>query len=564
MDNHYHVVLDALTKASSQNAELLKIAECQLKSWESETGFYSTLLDIACNKNIDVNIRWLSVLCVKNGVDRYWRKTTHGSISNEEKEVLRQKLLTCLNEPVNQIALQFAVIISKIARFDFPKEWPDLFPALLNGTQSADQLHQLRSLLTMHHVVKSLSSKRLTFDRRMFQQLTASVFPNILHMWINYSKLFLQEVQTEHYKLNCVLESSFLTLKILRKLAINGFKDCSKEADAVNFLNLIFQQIGPFLECRVFLRGKENLLDICEKYLVLLIKVLHDVLEYQPFSFVQFIRPTLECSVTFCFNKDLQDRLFEKLIVHFLNLIKGILLCQEYKPTKIMEGKKKNIQKNPLTLEAHKIKMEFFTYPVLTEICQQLLARYFLLSEDDIASWESSPEEFASDEGGESWKFSLRPCTEVLFLSLFHEFRDLLTPLIVEMIKGIQCNSARDFLSILKKEAVYNAVGLAAFDLYDEVDFDNWFTNVLIPELKVPDTGYYIIRRRVIWLIGQWVGVKMSPEMRPLLYEIIIQLLNNEENLVVRLAAANALKVDILFVIYVSLIITYNLNLHDV
>ncbi|XP_054710283.1 importin-11-like [Uloborus diversus] len=267
---------------------------------------------------------------------------------------------------------------------------------------------------------------------------------------------------------------------------------------------------------------------------------LHDVLEYQPFSFVQFIRPTLECSVTFCFNKDLQDRLFEKLIVHFLNLIKGILLCQEYKPTKIMED-----TKNPLTLEAHKIKMEFFTYPVLTEICQQLLARYFLLSEDDIASWESSPEEFASDEGGESWKFSLRPCTEVLFLSLFHEFRDLLTPLIVEMIKGIQCNSARDFLSILKKEAVYNAVGLAAFDLYDEVDFDNWFTNVLIPELKVPDTGYYIIRRRVIWLIGQWVGVKMSPEMRPLLYEIIIQLLNNEENLVVRLAAANALKVAV-------------------
>lgn len=44
MDNHYHIVLDALTKASSQNAELLKIAERQLKSWETERGFYSILL----------------------------------------------------------------------------------------------------------------------------------------------------------------------------------------------------------------------------------------------------------------------------------------------------------------------------------------------------------------------------------------------------------------------------------------------------------------------------------------------------------------------------------------
>lgn len=50
--------------------------------------------------------------------------------------------------------------------------------------------------------------------------------------------------------------------------------------------------------------------------------------------------------------------------------------------------------KNVLTLEAHKIKIEFFTYPVLKEIIEQLMTRYFLLSEDDISSWESNPEEF--------------------------------------------------------------------------------------------------------------------------------------------------------------------------
>ncbi|GFT81032.1 importin-11 [Trichonephila clavipes] len=115
---------------------------------------------------------------------------------------------------------------------------------------------------------------------------------------------------------------------------------------------------------------------------------LRDVLEYQPYSYVQFIQPTLECSVTFCFNKSFEDRMFEKLIVQFLNLIKGILLCQEYKPMKNADDAK------GAAFEAHKIKVEFFTFPVLKEICEQLLSRYFLLSEEDIASWEYNPEEF--------------------------------------------------------------------------------------------------------------------------------------------------------------------------
>lgn len=32
---------------------------------------------------------------------------------------------------------------------------------------------------------------------------------------------------------------------------------------------------------------------------------------------------------------------------------------------------------------------------------------------------------------------------------------------------------------------MYNAVGLAAFELFDSVDFDQWFKNQLLPELQV-------------------------------------------------------------------------------
>ena len=43
----------------------------------------------------------------------------------------------------------------------------------------------------------------------------------------------------------------------------------------------------------------------------------------------------------------------------------------------------------------------------------------------------------------------------------------------------------QNLAAILHKDAIYNAVGLAAFDLYDEIDFDAWLTSSLSLELQV-------------------------------------------------------------------------------
>lgn len=46
--------------------------------------------------------------------------------------------------------------------------------------------------------------------------------------------------------------------------------------------------------------------------------------------------------------------------------------------------------------------------------------------------------------------------------------------------------------------------------------------------------------------MGQWVGVKMSVNLRPALYEAVLGLLDPSEDLAVRLEAAQTLKTDIL------------------
>lgn len=364
------------------------------------------------------------------------------------------------------------------------------------------------------------------------------MFAFLLELWRLQTEAFLVAGQNPELTAPC-LERSHLALKILRKLVIYGFKKPEESKDAMLFLECIFDRVKVMLTFRKQHEAHDQIKTISGKYAVLLIKVLRDTLENFPFSFIQFIKPSLELTTMFVFTPAGEGLIFERFIVQCLNLIKAILLCPEYKPCKVIED-----TKDPQTLEAYRIKLDFFSSSVLPEICHKLISHYFLLTQEDLEVWDSDPEGFCMEvEGGESWKYSLRPCTETLFVSLFHEYRSALTPVLMEMVRSSHSPvSPSDFHGILQKDAVYNAVGLAAFELFDDIDFDQWFTSFLINELKVKDSNYRIIRRRVIWLIGQWTSVKFSPEHRPTLYEACIHLLAAEEDFVVRLSAAMTLK----------------------
>jgi len=84
-----------------------------------------------------------------------------------------------------------------------------------------------------------------------------------------------------------------------------------------------------------------NLVELCEKFIIHLTKVLLAVLEHHPFSYVDMIQPSLQFSVFYVFTPAGRSLLFERFTIQCFNLIKGILLCAEYKPAKVVEGKQK-------------------------------------------------------------------------------------------------------------------------------------------------------------------------------------------------------------------------------
>lgn len=71
-----------------------------------------------------------------------------------------------------QFAVQIAVVIAKIARVDYPRQWPSLFSDLLGKLDSSDTLTTRRTYLVLHHVLKELSSKRLAPDQRAFAEVS--------------------------------------------------------------------------------------------------------------------------------------------------------------------------------------------------------------------------------------------------------------------------------------------------------------------------------------------------------------------------------------------------------
>ncbi|XP_060679699.1 importin-11 [Hemiscyllium ocellatum] len=534
------VVLQTLTQASSQDTAVLKPAEEQLKQWETQPGFYSTLLNIFTNHALDVNVRWLAVLYFKNGIDRYWRRIAPHAISEEEKSSLRAGLIANFNEPVNQIATQIGVLIAKVARLDCPRHWPELIPTLLESVKVQDDLRQHRALLAFYHVTKTLSSKKLIADKKLFQDLASGIYNFACSLWNHHTDTFLQQIYTGDAAAINSLERTSLSLKVLRKLTVHGFVEPHKNLEVMEFLSAVFERLKQFLECRRQVNPESTCCEKLEKTIILFTKVLLDFLDYHPFSFIGLIQRSLEFAVSYIFTGAGEGVVFERFIVQCMNLIKMIVKNDAYKPAKKTEENK------PETLEAHKIKLCFFNYSTLTEICRRLVSQYFLLTPEELSMWEEDPEGFAVEEaGGDSYKYSLRPCTEVLFLDIFHEYSQTLTPVLLEMVQNLHGPSDVDnTVDLVIKDAVYNAIGLAAYELFDSVDFDQWFKNHLLAELQVTHIRYKLIRRRVIWLIGQWISVKFKSELRPLLYEAILNLMQDQDR-VVRIETATTLKLAV-------------------
>ena len=132
-------------------------------------------------------------------------------MSKEDKLDIRSRLLeSAVNEADQRLALQNALVVAKIVRFEFPNDWsvhvlrppytclthtrPDLFQQLLQILRastgpSAYRLQLPRALLVVLYIVKELSTGRLLRTRQNLQ----TVAPEILNV---LGTIYVSKVQS--------------------------------------------------------------------------------------------------------------------------------------------------------------------------------------------------------------------------------------------------------------------------------------------------------------------------------------------------------------------------------
>ncbi len=207
------------------------------------------------------------------------------------------------------------------------------------------------------------------------------------------------------------------------------------------------------------------------------------------------------------------------------------------------------------------------THENLEQILGFIFNEYLLMSDEELEQWEENPEEFINEDGTstDAWKYNYRACAETLFQAFVHEYHDLVVPIVVDLIKTYSVIQPSDaFLKniqkqqenskniankmntkiehyLLLKDASYNCASIAAWELVSHVDFDQWFSQTLLPEIKNINC-HILIKRRILILISNWVNIKMSQENRPLCYDLICNCLQPIEDLVIRLQATLTLK----------------------
>ncbi|CAI9097268.1 OLC1v1033653C1 [Oldenlandia corymbosa var. corymbosa] len=559
-----------LANSLSGDESVRKPAETALAQSENRPGFCSCLMEVITAQDLasQADVRLMASVYFKNSINRYWRNRRDSSgISNEEKIHLRQKLLSHLREENDQIALTLAVLISKIARIDYPKEWPDLFSVLAQRLQSSDILSSHRIFMILFRSLKELSTKRLPSDQKNFAEISSQFFDYCWHLWQTDAQTILggftvlvqsfsacsSELNHDNLYLSC--ERWFLCSKIIRQLIVSGFPSDAKSMQEVclvkdvspMILNAI-QSILPYYAS--FQEHYPKFWQFLKKACVKLMKILIAIQQRHPYSFGD--KSVLPIVMDFCLKKIMDPEQnhssFDQFLIQCMCMVKTILECKEYKPS--LTGRV--IDETGVTFEQAKKNISGVIAGVVASLlpsdrvvvlCNVLIRRYFVLTVNDLEEWYRSPESFHHEEDSVLWSEKLRPCAEALYIVVFENHSQLLGPVIVSILQEAMsgCPSSVNEISqgLLLKDAAYSAAAFVYYELSNHLSFKDWFNGALSLELSNDHPNMRIIHRKVALILGQWVS-EIKDDTRRAVYCALIRLLQDQD-LCVRLAACRSL-----------------------
>jgi hypothetical protein len=149
-----------LTETQSSEEGPRKNAEWQLKQQYNNSDFPVALVSVGSHSDVPIAIRQAALLCLKTFVLACWSPQFdefNGQLYGDDgkKAQIRQSLLDLAlsGRDERKIKSAASLVVSKIATADFPDEWPDLLPTVLNVVGQGNDAQLQGALKVLNELV---------------------------------------------------------------------------------------------------------------------------------------------------------------------------------------------------------------------------------------------------------------------------------------------------------------------------------------------------------------------------------------------------------------------------
>ena len=537
------------------------------------------------DRSLPHEVRFLAIIQLKNGIDKYWRLYSHipHGLKNQEKAFIRSRLFQgTIEEQDKTLALHNSLTVAKVVRIDYPQEWPDALPSiieLLRTHKIGNQEHLHGTLQIVLRVVKELGTARLKKSQTALQGVTpelthllAEIYTEKTALWVD----FISKNRGDEDEADLAMANSLLCVKTLRRLLTTGYETPYKIDTVVALWTLTQSHFGEFLN---YVKQDSSVpwpyQDIIGKHLLQFSKLHIDMSDAHPTSFVvlpnslPLVRAYWDLVANFAevFDKSggirqaagepsqakskFEGPLLERLALKGLVLLRT---CVRIAHRPILSFKYRSEEaKKERDQAVHIIKTEWLTPDFITQVTNVLITQLFMFRQSDLDAWDEDPEEWEQQEQteGSAFEWEVRPCAEKLFIDFLTSYKDLLIPPLLDYFK----TTTMDGTEFTKKEAVYTAMGLAAHHITQAVggnlpgtsgvDFDTLLATTLVHDAQQQGPLARVLRRRIAILLSQWITVQSTENNRPMIYELFRHFLNPNDaanDIVVRITAGRQLR----------------------
>jgi hypothetical protein len=424
----------------------LKVSSQQLTNWEVFPNFYVLLQDIYAEFSLPWEVRLQAIIQLKNGIDRRWKKHTRNAISDEDRQRIKARAIDIgVQEPNPALALQNALTIAKVVRYEFPSDWPDVFHTIIAHLRTAESNpadHRFASniLVITLQVIKELSSGRLQRTKHGLQQIAPELLQVLGKLYVSSVALWSANNSSPVYIE--AARNSHSALKTLRRLFVAGFEHQHRDSELKQFWALLQQHQQLFWGLRSI---DEDYGTVAIKHLMQLSKLYLDIARTHPASFVLLgsmdiltrswsivaendARAVL--NINFDWNvyregDDEEDSPMEKLALKALLLFRACLKMA-FQPALTFRYQTP-ADKDDRKLATETIKSQVFTDDFVLRMMELVVTQYFVLRPSDLRDWEAEPDEWErrEEEIADAWEFAVRSCAEKLFLDLVINFKEV-------------------------------------------------------------------------------------------------------------------------------------------